>query len=103
MTNDRRNTGDEANGAQHRILVVDDSPEVRRALQSHIRSQGHQVECAVNGRCALEMVALEQYDLVLSDIRMPEVDGFELLERLKKEPTTRHIPVIMISGVGDVF
>ena len=98
----RHPNADGAEEARHRILVADDSPDIRRSLKSHLKRQGHVVECAENGSEALEMAATNSYDLVLSDIQMPELDGFELLERLKAAPATRHIPVIMISGVDDV-
>ena len=87
-----------------RILVAEDSPETRKALEAHLRHLGHEVETYANGKLALER-ALEaplSFDLVLSDLVMPELDGFELLERLKADPSTHDLPVIIISGIADM-
>ncbi len=85
-----------------RILVVDDRVGVRKVLEGQLRRRGYVVECAENGRVALEMIAEHAFDLVLLDIEMPEVNGYEVLERLKGEPATRDIPVIMISASDDL-
>jgi serine phosphatase RsbU (regulator of sigma subunit) len=81
-----------------RLLVVDDNEMNRDMLSRRLRKQGHQVEMAEDGKHALEMVRSEPFDLVLLDIMMPEMDGFEVLETLKADPALRHIPVIMISA-----
>ena len=85
-----------------RILVVDDIEDNRSVLERRLRREGYDVECAENGRRALEMVGESAFDLVLLDVMMPEIDGFEVLEQLKKEPATRDIPVIMISALDDL-
>jgi CheY-like chemotaxis protein len=85
-----------------RILVVDDVADNRAVLERRLEREGHRVECAENGRAALEQMRRQQFDLILLDIMMPEVDGFEVLRRLKQSPDTRDIPVIMISARDDL-
>ena len=84
------------------ILVVDDISDNRYTLCHRLRRQGYaDLEEATNGREALERVAARPFDLVLLDIMMPEMDGYEVLERLKADATWRHIPVIMISALSE--
>jgi CheY-like chemotaxis protein len=87
-----------------RILIAEDSPDTRKALEAHLRHLGHEVETFANGQLALERAREEPtaFDLVLSDLAMPEMDGFELLERLKADSATRDLPVIIISGFDDM-
>jgi CheY-like chemotaxis protein len=85
-----------------RILVVDDQEDNRAVLERRLRRQGHTVTSAVGGRSALDLLGREQFDLVLLDVMMPDLDGYEVLERLKGDPATRDIPVIMISALDDV-
>ncbi len=87
---------------QARILVVDDVEDNRVLLERRLTRQGHAVESAENGRVALEMVRDGSFDLILLDVLMPEMDGYEVLEQLKQTPATRHIPVIMISALDDL-
>ncbi len=84
------------------ILVVDDNADNRDTLSRHLVRQGYAVALAENGRQALERVAAERIDLVLLDIIMPEMNGFQVLEKLKATEATRHIPVIMITALEDV-
>ena len=85
-----------------RLLIVDDDPAPRRALSRLLERLGYEVAVAEDGRAALEIAERQRLDLVLTDIAMPEVDGFELLRRLKSAERTRDIPVIMVSGVDDL-
>jgi CheY-like chemotaxis protein len=80
-------------------LVVDDNPTNRDILCRLLLRQGHRVATAVNGREALEMVQAEPFDLVLLDIMMPELNGFQVLDRLKDDDRLRDVPVIMISAL----
>jgi CheY-like chemotaxis protein/tRNA A-37 threonylcarbamoyl transferase component Bud32 len=89
-------------GAPFRILVVDDVADNRAVLERRLEREGHIVECAGNGREALDQILERRYDLILLDIMMPEVDGFEVLRRLKLSADTRDIPVIMISALDDL-
>jgi class 3 adenylate cyclase len=80
-------------------LVVDDNATNRDILCRLLLRQGHKVATAVNGREALDMVRAEAYDLVLLDILMPEMNGFQVLQHLKADPALRDVPVIMISAL----
>ena len=82
-----------------RLLVADDNKVNRLLLQRSLQLQGHTVSLAENGRIALEMLAREPFDLLLLDIAMPEMDGFEVLERLAKDLRLRDLPVIVTSAV----
>lgn len=82
-----------------RILVVDDNKVNRLLLSRHIDLLGHRFELAENGRVALEKLQSEQFDLLLLDIEMPELDGFAVLEQLKADRTLRDIPVIVTSSL----
>jgi CheY-like chemotaxis protein len=84
------------------ILVVDDIADNRAVLERRLEREGHMVMCASNGREALERVQAHRFDLILLDIMMPEIDGFEVLRTLKQSPATRDIPVIMISALDDL-
>ncbi|MEE4261041.1 MAG: sigma-54 dependent transcriptional regulator [Bacteroidales bacterium] len=82
-----------------RILVVDDESSIRRTLKDILEFEKHQVEVASNGQEALDFIADEDFDVVLLDIKMPEMDGMEVLERITK---MKDIPVVMISGHGTI-
>ena len=84
------------------VLVVDDGEANRALLARRLRRQGYTVLLAENGRQALEKVHTRKFDLVLLDILMPEMDGFEVLRRLKADAVTQNIPVIMLSALDDL-
>jgi two-component system, sensor histidine kinase and response regulator len=84
------------------LLVVDDNESNREVLSRRLESQGYAVATANDGRDALQMLVADAFDLVLLDIMMPEMDGYELLGRLKADPRLRHIPVIMISALTEL-
>ena len=75
-----------------RILAVDDSLEQLLAIEMHLR--GDEFVVATNGRQALELCQQEDFDLILLDVRMPRIDGFETCRRLKSSPRTAFVPVI---------
>ena len=87
---------------QATILVVDDNEMNRDLLSRRLQRQGYGVATAENGREALKAIEEEQFDLILLDIMMPEMNGFEVLEHLKAHPEWRHIPVIVISAAEDI-
>jgi CheY-like chemotaxis protein/CRP-like cAMP-binding protein len=87
---------------QGRILVADDYIVNRMQLKRSLEQQGHTVALAENGRQALEMLGQGDYDLVLLDILMPEMDGYQVLARLKADPARRDLPVIVISAVDEM-
>ena len=88
--------------AARRLLIVDDNEMNRDLLSRRLKQQGHRVANARNGREALEMIAAEEFDLVLLDIMMPELDGYKVLERMNAEGTLDQLPVIMISAVTEM-
>ncbi len=85
-----------------RILVVDDTRDSRNIMSMLLTSMGYTVVQAANGGQALEQVlGGEAFDLILLDVRMPEIDGYKVCETLKRNMQTSHIPVIFISAAGD--
>ncbi len=85
-----------------RILAVDDNRLNRLKLARGLEVQGHSVAVAEDGRQALEMLKAEPFDLVLLDILMPELDGYQVLEAMKADGTLREIPVIVVSAVEEM-
>jgi len=89
--------------AEPALLVVDDNEDNRFTLTQRLKREGYgSVACAQDGRQALELLAKSPFDLVLLDITMPEMDGYQVLEHLKSDTTLRHIPVIMISAIDEI-
>ena len=92
-----------ASGRAPRILVVDDNEDNRFTLVRRLRHAGHDnIEEAGDGRAALRAMEAGDVDLVLLDIMMPEMDGYQVLEHVKRDMRLRHIPVIMISAIDDI-
>jgi adenylate cyclase len=85
-----------------RILVVDDNAENRDVLGRRLERDGHKVLQAAGGIKAIELLSQQSFDLVLLDVMMPEMDGYEVLQHLKAEPALRHIPVLMISALDEI-
>jgi DNA-binding response OmpR family regulator len=84
------------------VLVVDDNEMNRDMLSRRLRRQEYEVEVAEDGEQALKMVKEKNYDLMLLDIMMPNISGYEVLERIKADPQTQRLPIIMISAVDDL-
>lgn len=80
-----------------RILVVDDSPTETHVLKSMLEKHGFSVSIAVDGDQGMRMARAEQPDLILMDIVMPGVNGFQATRKLSKDPATTSIPIVMIS------
>jgi CheY-like chemotaxis protein len=83
------------------ILVVDDEPPIIQFLADLLEEEGHRVATADHGGAALDLVEREPPDLVISDLMMPVMDGSRMFRQLRENPTTAHIPVIMISAAGE--
>ncbi|NJK59393.1 MAG: response regulator [Oscillatoriales cyanobacterium SM2_1_8] len=90
-----------ANGSFN-VLIVDDNEMNRDTLARRLRQQGFSSKMAVDGREALTVIRDEKFDLVLLDIMMPEVDGYEVLQTIKSDEGLRNIPVIMISAMEEI-
>jgi class 3 adenylate cyclase/AmiR/NasT family two-component response regulator len=85
------------------LLVVDDNEDNRYTLSLQLNAQGyHNIAIATDGREALSVLHSKPFDLVLLDIMMPELNGYEVLERMRSSPELRNIPVIMISAIGEL-
>lgn len=89
-------------GEPGNLLIVDDNKMNRLLIARHLEGQNYRVVHAENGRQALTMLRSQPFDLILLDIEMPEVDGFQVLEQTTKDPELRDIPVIMITTVEEV-
>ncbi|AFY72777.1 PAS domain S-box [Synechococcus sp. PCC 7502] len=85
------------------ILVVDDRPDNIRLLSSMLSERGYKVRKAVNGMMTLTAVQTSAPDLILLDITMPQMDGYEVCQRLKSSPKTKDIPIIFISALDEVL
>jgi PleD family two-component response regulator len=85
------------------LLLVDDTPNNLRLLSAMLTEQGYEVRRVVNGQMALITAQANPPDLILLDIRMPDMNGYEVCQRLKIDPITRDIPVIFISALDEVL
>jgi len=84
-----------------KILVVDDTPASLRLLTDILKAEGYEVRSAISGELALRAATSNPPELVLLDIRMPEMDGYEVCRRLKAQPATSNVPVIFVSAVSE--
>ncbi|HEY3413851.1 MAG TPA: response regulator [Armatimonadota bacterium] len=102
-TTEHDRTGEaETIGQSACVLVVDDEASNREILGRRLERQGHLVVAAESGEEALRELAETPFDLVLLDIIMPDMNGFDVLSRMKAEESLRHIPVIMVSALDDL-
>lgn len=85
------------------ILIVDDTPNNLRVLSSILQEQGYEIRKAINGKMAIRSVQTDPPDLVLLDIKMPDMDGYQVCSQLKSMEASRDIPVIFLSALDDVF
>jgi len=85
-----------------KLLIIDDERGIRNTLREILADEGHEVEIAENGKQGLEMAQAKAFDLIFSDIKMPEMDGIEVLKALKEGEEAIDTPIVMISGHGDV-
>lgn len=93
--------GSTADGAKANLLIVDDKPANLRLLASMLVEQGYKVRSAINGPLALTAARSAPPDMILLDINMPEMNGYEVCERLKADESTREIPIIFISALDE--
>jgi CheY-like chemotaxis protein len=84
--------------AKKRVLVCDDDPVILRLLEVNLELEGFEVLTGNNGEEGVEIALREQPDLVILDIMMPRMDGYEACRRLKEEEKTQHIPVVFLSA-----
>ena len=84
------------------ILVVDDDPMNRMLLTRDLEREGHRVATAQDGVRALQALGAEPFDIVLLDVLMPELDGYDTLAQIERDEKLRHVPVIMVSALEDI-
>ena len=86
-----------------KILVIDDERAIRNILKETLEFEGYKVDVAENGAQGVEMAQADNYDLIYSDVKMPQMDGTELLAALKQpDSNCADVPVVMISGHGNI-
>ena len=85
------------------ILVVDDEPFILKNIELLLQARGYTVLTAATGKDGLETALKERPDVVLLDVMLPDVEGYDICRKIKNEPTTRHIPVLMLTALNDVF
>ncbi|MCU0412666.1 MAG: response regulator [Bacteroidetes bacterium] len=83
------------------VLIVDDSPTVRKFVSVSLSMQGFSVVAACDGMDALEKLPQSKFDLVITDLNMPNMDGFELIKALRENPDYKDLPVIILTSLGD--
>lgn len=83
------------------ILVVDDSSTVRKFVSVSLSMQGFQVVTACDGMDALEKLPSQKIDLVITDLNMPNMDGFELIKSLRESPAYKELPIVILTSLSD--
>ncbi len=84
--------------SQHKILIVDDDADFLQLLEYDLKKHGFQVVSAFNGEEGLEKAKTEAPHLILVDIKMPKMDGYTFVRRLKKDPQTKDIPIVVLTS-----
>ena len=84
-----------------RVLIVEDEPDIRELVVHHLKREGYQVSVAASGEEALRQVQASPPDLVLLDLMMPAMNGLEVCRRLRKDPVTASLPIVMLTAKGD--
>jgi len=88
------------NKTKHKVLLVDDDQQILRSLRVYLELENYQVETASNGKEALEKLKDSKPEIIVLDIMMPEMDGFEVMEKMKEDEEIAGIPVIMLTAKG---
>ncbi|MFH0999567.1 MAG: response regulator, partial [Bacteroidota bacterium] len=85
-----------------KILIVDDNPKNMQVLAGFLTESGYELEYSLNGMQALQWVGAEDFDLILLDIMMPEMDGFEVCEKIKSSSKNNDLPIIFLTAKTDI-
>ena len=85
----------------HRVLIVEDEPDIRDLVVFHLEREGYQVVQSRSGPEALRLARATPPDLVLLDLMLPEMDGLEVCRRLRQDPATMALPIVMLTARGD--
>ncbi len=89
-----------ADAEKHKVLVVDDEPDAVEFVRAVMEEAGCQVVDASNGPAGIRKAEEEQPDLVILDVQMPEMDGFTVFAEMRKNPSLKDVPVVMLTGVS---
>jgi len=92
----------EADKTRQKVLIVDDVTKNIQLVASFLKQAGYEINFALSGKIAISHIKKERFDLILLDIMMPEMDGFEVCENLKSDPETKDIPVIFLTAKTDI-
>jgi len=87
-------------GAMKKVLVVDDDANIRAVLEYRLKSENYAVRLAVDGLDALRQICADDFDLIILDLLLPEIDGLSVLQRIKSDPRTSDVPVIVLSALS---
>jgi CheY-like chemotaxis protein len=82
-----------------KILVIDDDPFIRESVQKTLTKEGFEVETVASIRSAVDTVAKQHFQLILCDVMIPSVGGFELIEQIKADPSRKNIPILLVTGM----
>ena len=85
-----------------RILIADDNTQNRELLEAYLADEGHEILMAADGRQTVDVATERQPDLILLDIMMPKLSGYEVCEKLKADPRTKNIPILMVTALRDM-
>lgn len=83
--------------AAQKALIVDDSPTIRNLVAFCMEQRGFEVTTAIDGLHALDEIKLQNYDVIITDVNMPNMDGIELIGALRKQESTRNIPILVLT------
>jgi CheY-like chemotaxis protein len=85
-----------------RVLIVEDDPTLRMVIGMVLERDGHEIDEAPHGEAALSVIAGHRPDIVVADLKMPVMDGLELIERMNADAATAGVPVILLSGAAEL-
>ena len=83
-----------------KILIIDDEPHILKMVEARLKAQGYDIVSACDGEEGLAKAAQEKPNLIITDVMMPKVDGFEVCRRLRSDEALKHIPIIMLTARG---
>ena len=87
--------------AKETILVVDDEEDILELVRHHLKREGYEVQCAATGEKALAAARTGSIALIVLDLMLPGIDGLEVTRKLKNDPRTKHIPILMLTAKGE--
>ena len=85
---------------QHNILLIEDEEMLANMYETKFKNEGYNIRKALDGETGLKMAREEKPDLILLDIIMPKLDGFSVLKKLKEDPKTKSVPIVLLTNLG---